>query len=265
MKKSISGAILFILLATACGKVPTDLPDRPVERITRDFESGNLVGFHYLVVDTNFNTQIVSAPVRRGNYALKNTLRPDDYIFNGYRTELSLYNCARYKTDVFYGFSLMIDTAYSDNQFNLLCQWQDLPYYIQGEAWEPTPVLHGSSPPMALVYADGELVTVMNENPNSNNATFQISEPLPVSKGQWIDVVFHCFWSDDNEGFVEAWINGTPIISGTGNRHYGPNIFSRTGNYFKFGQYRGSEPTVNSNIVYFDEVRVGTSYNEVMP
>ena len=143
---------LFIAsLAASCGKVPTELPDRPIEHVVRDFESGNLGGFHYLVVDTNFNTQIVTAPVRRGNYALKNTLRPEDFIFNGYRTELSLYDCARYKTEVYYGFSVMIDTAYSDNQFNLICQWQDLPYYIQGEAWDRTPALHGSSPPLQLV------------------------------------------------------------------------------------------------------------------
>ncbi len=265
MKFSVLRFLFIASLAASCGKVPTELPDRPVERIVRDFESGNLGGFHYLVVDTNFNTQIVTAPVRRGNYALKNTLRPEDFIFNGYRTELSLYDCARYKTEVYYGFSVMIDTAYSDNQFNLICQWQDLPYYIQGEAWDPTPVLHGSSPPLALVYADGKLVTVMNENPNSDNHTFQISDPLSVNKGEWIDVIFHVFWSDDNDGYVEAWINDAPIINSPDNRYYGRNLFARTGNYFKFGQYRGHNATANTNIVYFDEVRIGTSYNEVKP
>ena len=90
---------LFIAsLAASCGKVPTELPDRPIEHVVRDFKSGNLGGFHYLAVDTNFNKQIVTAPARRGNYAVKNTLRPEDFIFNGYRTELSLYDCARYKT-----------------------------------------------------------------------------------------------------------------------------------------------------------------------
>jgi hypothetical protein len=115
-----------------------------------------------LVVDPSINTQIVTDPVRKGNFAVKNTLRPDDYIFNGYRAELSVYNCAKYKTEVYYAFSFMVDTAYSDPEFNLICQWQDLPYYIQGENWEPNPTLHASPPPLALVYASGNLEIKMN-------------------------------------------------------------------------------------------------------
>ena len=107
----------------------------------------------------------------------------------------------------------------------------------------------------------------MNENPNSDNNTFTVGNPLPIVKGQWYDVVFHMYWSDDNTGFVEAWINGTSVtpFNGTDNKFYRRNIFNRTGNYFKFGQYRGHEQPAHTNTVYFDEVRIGTSYAEVAP
>jgi len=260
---------LFISVLTilSCGKVPSEEPNQAFEHFIGDFEVGNLNGFHLLVPDTLVNTQIVNYPVRKGLYALKNTLNPGDYINNGYRAELAIYNCAKYKTEVYYGFSFFIDTAYIDQEYNLICQWQDLPNYLMGEDWEPNPVLHGSPPPLALVYLDGKLEIKMNENPTNNNSTFIVGSPIDVAKGTWNDIVFHVYWSDDDSGYFEAWMNGNLITpsNGTTNRFYNANIFNRSGNYFKFGQYRGKENTAHSNTIYFDEVKVGSSYNEVAP
>jgi Polysaccharide lyase len=265
MKKALLG--LLILSIYGCGKVPTTLPDIPFDHFVGDFENGTISGFHYLITDTSVCTQIVTYPVRKGNFALKNTLRPDDFTNNGYRVEFSIYNCANYKNDVFYGFSFLIDSAYSDNAFNLICQWQDLPYYIQAENWEPDPNIRGSSPPLALVYVDGKLEIKMNENPQSNNQTFLVGEPQMIIKNQWYDVVAHIYWNDDETAFIEFWLNGTPITpsNGTDNKFYNRNLYNRAGNYFKFGQYRGKEKTTNTNTIYFDEVKIGSSYSEVAP
>jgi|GEM_PF-5980437 len=78
--------ILFILLVVGCGKVPTAEPDKPVLHFAGVFESGNINGFHYLVPDTTFNTRVVTAPVRRGLFALKNTTRPEDLCFRSLRS-----------------------------------------------------------------------------------------------------------------------------------------------------------------------------------
>ena len=260
---------ILILLTTlfGCGKVPTPEPNQPFDHFVGDFETGNLNGFHFLVPDTSINTKIVTNPVRNGIYALKNTLRPDDYINNGYRAELAIYNCAKYKSEVFYAFSFMIDTNYSNQAFNLICQWQDLPYYEQGENWEPDPNLRGSSPPLALVYVNETIELKMNENPSSNNQTFLVGNAQPINKGQWYDVIAHIYWNDDNTAFMEVWLNGNFItpFNGTDNKYYKRNLYNRAGNYFKFGQYRGKEKTSNTNIIYFDEVKIGSTYNEVAP
>lgn len=80
-------AILSLFLL-ACGKVPTPEPNQTIPQFVGDFENGTISGFHYLVVDTAQNTQVVNYPVRKGKHALKNTLKPGDYINNGYRSEL---------------------------------------------------------------------------------------------------------------------------------------------------------------------------------
>lgn len=259
--------LVVLILFYSCGKVPTPEPNQSFDHFVGDFETGNLNNFYFLVADTAVNIKLVSTPVRKGNFSLKNTLLPDDFIFNGYRSELAIYNCAKYKTEVFYGFSFMIDSNYTNHEFNLICQWQDQPDYLQGENWEPSPNLHGSSPPLALVYVNGSLELRMNDSPNSNNSTFLIGNSQLINKSQWYDIVAHIYWNDDNTAFAEFWLNGNfiTLFNGTDNKYYKRNLFNRAGNYFKFGQYRGKENTSNTNIIYFDEVKIGTSFNEVSP
>jgi hypothetical protein len=264
---AISMVICFLSFSTySCGEVPTEIPGQPVEHFVGDFETGNFNNFHFLVPDTSFNTQIVTHPVRKGTFALKNTLRPKDYIFNGIRSELSVYNCAKYKTEVYYGFSVLIDTNYDDLRYNLICQWQDLPYYITGEVWEPTPVLHGSPPPLALIYVDGNFELKRGKGPVSQETELLASAPA-ITKGVWHDLVFHVFWSDEDDGYIEAWFDGNYFTPNNGAdfKVYKPNLYVRSGNYFKFGQYRGKETPTQTNTVYFDEIKIGTSYTEVAP
>lgn len=259
--------LFFLLLLSACSEVPLPEPGQSFLHFSNDFESNNLSGFYYLLPDTSRNCTIVDSPVRKGNHALKNTLLPDDYINNGYRAELAIYNCAKYKTEVFYGFSLLIDPSYSDLQYNILCQWQDLPDYYRGESWDVFPVLHGSPPPLSLTYVNGTLELKMNVNPLSSNETFRIGDAVTIDKNKWYDLVFHIYWSTDETAFIEAWINNTHITPYNGNdyKFYKTNLYNRAGNYFKFGQYRGKNKTVSGNTVYFDEIKVGSTFNEVSP
>lgn len=252
---------------SSCGKIPTAEENQTFENFSEDFESGSLTQFSFLVADPAVNTVIVNNPVRQGTHALRVTLRPEDYLNNGYRAELSIYNRCKYKTDVYYGFSFLVDTTYEDQRYNLICQWQDLPNYMAGEGWTQTPVLYASSPPVALILVDDQLQLKYNEKPGSNNQTEILGTYNTLLKGVWVDLVLHAYWSTGNDGFLECWVNGQPIINPSGDDHkfYGRNLFNRQGNYFKFGQYRGSEPPTHTNSVYFDVVKVGHSYAEVAP
>ncbi len=249
----------------SCGKVPTSVPNQPISHFVGDFENGTVSGFRYLLIDTTKNTQIVNNPVRKGKYALKNILHPDDFVNNGYRTELAIYNSANYKSEVYYSFSFWVDSNYLDTTYNLVCQWQDLPYYLQGEDWTPSPTLHGSAPPISLTYVNNTIELKMNDNPSSSNQTFLVGEPLKIKKGKWYDVVAHIYWSDDKTAYQEISINGKSItpFNGLDYKYYHRNLFNRAGNYFKFGQYRGKNKTEHTNIIYFDEVKIGSTLNEV--
>jgi hypothetical protein len=260
--------LLVILLLTlqGCGLAPTP-EENEVIHFNGDFETGSLSQFHFLVADSAACTQLVTSPVRKGAYALRNQLRPGDYANNGYRTELAIYHCAPYNTEVYYGFSFLIDSAYGDPAYNLICQWQDLPNYLQGEDWTAIPNVRGSSPPLALVYADGAVQLKMNSNPRSDDHTFAVGEARAIPKGVWHDAVFRIYWSDKDHGYVEAMLDGSPLtpFNGTDHLYFHRNLFNRSGNYFKFGQYRGKDNPEVANVIYFDEVKVGTSYAEVTP
>ncbi len=267
MGNTIWKIITLIIPFMGCSEVPTVESNQPFIHFNGNFESGKIDGYYSLVKDTSLNTKIVKFPVRKGNFALKNILLTNDYIYNGYRSELAIYNCAKFKTEVFYGFSVLIDSTYTDNQYNIICQWQDLPDFYKGEVWNSIPVLHGSPPPLALAYVNSTLELKMNTNTFSSTETFRICNPEIIQKNKWYDLIFRIYWSDDSTGFVEAWINNRHLteFNGLDYKFYKSNLYNRSGNYFKFGQYRGSNRPTTINVIYFDEIKIGSSLNEVSP
>ena len=181
---------------------------------------------------------------------------------NDCRCRLYQYkNCAKYKTDVYYGWSFFIDTTYTDSHYCLLSQWQNLPDYNNGETWNNT---FPSPPPLAVVYVNDTIK--INRNEKVVNENIETIGQRKIEKGIWHDVIFHIYWSDDNTGFVEAWLDGTPLLDATDNKYYGANLYNRAGNYFKFGLYRGNDTDDYKPIIsYCDELKIGSSYSEVKP
>ncbi len=78
-------------------------------------------------------------------------------------------------------------------------------------------------------------------------------------------MVFHIKWSLD-DGYVEAWKNGMHVTPFNGKDHkvHGSTVYNKVGRYLKIGLYRSSSITT-TNVVYFDEIRIGESYAEVAP
>ena len=75
---------------------------------------------------------------------------------------------------------------------------------------------------------------------------------------------FHIGWSQDETGFVEAFLDGQPLINPDTENHRasGPNLWNAAAPYLKIGLYRNAQITT-TNSVYFDEVRAGATRAQV--
>jgi len=213
-----------------------------------DFEVGDLSQWDGAskVNTTNSRIEVVEEPVRRGRYAIKVTLLPnDDYPKD--RAELVLHSPPGGSgpgDERYYAFSALIpeDFRTGAENFFILAQW------------------HGNDsdlPPLAVHYHDGEVVL------KGNRKRGEIWRG-GVEKGKWFDLVFHIRWSSGEDGLLEAWKDGKKIVALRGKtcngeeveNFKGPNIF------VKFGGYRGRDVDIVQT-VYLDEYRIGTNYAAV--
>jgi hypothetical protein len=90
---------------------------------------------------------------------------------------------------------------------------------------------------------------------DQNQRTFLLSD---FRRDAWVDFVFHVRWAPDNTGFVEAWVDGQPVLPLTNT----PTIYEGQGVYLKQGLYRlrSSE----TSVVYHDGMRRGSSFADVV-
>ena len=102
----------------------------------------------------------------------------------------------------------------------------------------------------------------------SNNINKERGLSLSKSEiiGRWNDILMHVNWSYENDGFYKVWANGNLIYNYDGKTLWDKKIRAN----FKFGIYRnwlehtwetGSDG--GTTIVYFDEIRIGRTKNEV--
>jgi hypothetical protein len=92
---------------------------------------------------------------------------------------------------------------------------------------------------------------------------------MPLPRGRWIDFVAHVKWSkDQNEGFVELWVDGVPQLLKNGQRRmYTQTVMSDQNEGLKTipTNYRRQGIIAGAVTLYHDEVKVGTSYDSVAP
>ena len=156
--------------------------------------------------------------------------------------------------------SLMIERYYAeDSKWQMFYQFHDEPDWTKGETWETYTV---RIPPHSLLYMNGTLGFYLN----SIDLGKECIARCDVEKGVWIDLVLHLKWSMDYDGFVEICVNGEPVtpFNGIDYKFYRPTEYNVVGNALKIGLYRDSS-IESTSVVYFDEVRIGSSYEEVTP
>jgi polysaccharide lyase-like protein len=231
-----------------------------------DFETGGLQGWSGDFARAE-RAEVVTAPVRKGRYAVRITLAPGDIAASKERAELKVGDKRIERVhgsqggEMWYGWSLLIPTDYADppgDQFQILAQWHQQPdRALPGER----PKRMGPPPlTLHLVTDAGRHVLLLIGQASSTGAPRTLGA-RPIRLGTWIDLVFHIRWSTGRDGFVEAWLDGRPF---TGGKKYEPTLYSPVSNYLRLGLYRGKGvPTVNR--VYYDEVRLGDSYQAVAP
>ncbi len=162
----------------------------------------------------------------------------------------------------FYGFSLYPAANYDTGPITLVMQgaqwYPEIPNWAQG-AWH------------RIEIDGGRWYYIYKYSDNGATGSSGIRENRidlgPVARGQWTDFVIQARWSFNNNGFIKVWIR--PPGGSYTVKH------ERTGwvlvnvpqvPYLKLGQYRSAPnwPGVNSEeFLYIDEIKVGTTYNDV--
>lgn len=240
---------------------------QPVKPFVGDFERGDLSGWLVREAARDDSIQIVTDPIRRGRYAARFTVRPGDFVSKGNRAEVSWDNRDAPGSEGWYGWSFFLPKDYPDTEWRprlwqCLGQWHDQPNREKGETWATFP---GHSPSIALYYVwkNGTSSLELWYGPLKNQA---IIARAPVEKGRWNDVVFHIGWSTGANGFVEAWLNGQPLTPKNGDTYKvgGANMWNDYPHFLKIGLYRNRDITT-TNSVFFDEIRIGNSRQEVDP
>lgn len=228
-----------------------------------DFEAGSLQGWGGDLARSD-SAVVVTQPVRKGRYAVRITLAPGDRAADKERAELKIGDKQIERThgsqggEMWYGWSLFLPAGYTDppgDQFQMLSQWhQQLPASA-GRGLK-------GAPPIALHLVPNDrghaLVLIGQPTPTGSPRTLGEGQIRPDA---WTDLIVHIKWSTGKDGFVEAWRDGHPFTKG---KMYGPTLYSPVSNYWRLGLYRHKGAST-TNTVYYDEVRVGDSYQAVAP
>ncbi len=174
------------------------------------------------------------------------------------RSELQLKGTAPSNTEVYYSWDIKIDGAYQESDdWQIIGQFHDQPDPAIGETWSDYPA---HSPPLAFKYRNGSLI-ISVYSWEINGVMELVSTPL--TKDAWHKIITRVYWSTENDGFVETWLDGN-LIEGPDEvtRYTARNLFNNAGNYLKIGLYR-SKSILTANTVYYDNIKSGLTFESV--
>ncbi len=245
-------------------------------------DDGGISSFWNLQINNSESITIVDDISRNGDYSLKFNVSyldyavPADWPTNKSRAELSLREeyADQYPMNgepIFYGWSIYFPPGYEYNisapdNFNIIGQWFHRPDIGNGQTWEDWFDLYdGKRMPPSLHLEYAELITgekgiglVWKPTPETPAASIAEKE---INLGEWNDIIFEIKWSTDTDGYIRGWLNGELF---TADPFYGINMYNPTPKNLKVGLYRGPSARMN-NYVYYDEIRIGGTYEEVDP
>ena len=231
--------------------------DDPQNTIFKRWEGGHNESYH-----------IVSDSVGYGEKAFRIDITPDETTQGGAdrpvknRVEFGISPGHMECHEGWYGWSFMIPVNFTDKPengsgFNVIAQWHD-------QAGDPDN-RSTNNPPISVLYGTVNGVTGIGLKYGLNDVNRHFMAEEVIEKGVWYDLIFHIGWSEDWDGFTEVWMDGEMITNGTVE---GPNMHGWRAHYWKAGLYRGEvgqDATLTNNSIYYDEFRIGQSYDAVNP
>lgn len=285
MKKALNtlAGFLFIISIYSCIESSVECDERELRSVSFGFESsledwinlgGNIEAKHASDIE-------ISADIfKQGSKSVKFTVSPASNINNGNRAELTFDQMIESGDETFYEYNLFIPTDYWDvsslraddgkPNWQILGQWHDQPDECLGETWED---IADHSPPIALYYnfltlsdneytnllSDPDFTEIFGMDPNWNDIStiaLEYSGSViaihEIKKGEWVRLKFNIKWSEDSDGFIQAWIGQNAFTNG---KITGSNMLNNASHYFKFGFYRNpTSPFTNK--VYYDDLEI---------
>ena len=248
------------------------------ETSLEDWAKSGGSGERYFDEDISISSEIA----HKGMSSCKFRITPESYIARGNRAELTFDQEAVEGDESWYEWSFYIPGTYKDvpledntgaPNWQVMGQWHQQPNFEEGESWDNYSQ-KGKSVPIAFNYLylsdndpeylklkkDPRLKTLFGYDSIWNNVSaisLSVGDPpvavtiKKIEKNTWYRVKIHIKWSQDDNGFVEAWLNEEPFTDG---KYYGKNMLNKVSHYFKYGLYRN--PSIPYTNEVYDDIKI---------
>jgi hypothetical protein len=205
--------------------------------------------------------QSVSDVTRNGEASLRFELRKGDAFKDSlgrstYRAEVDTKDFPPMRSVRWYAFSMYLPEDFpKEDNWLVLAQWHGVDKRHLGEASRIPAMQFSYRGERFRLMIRHSAERILKEEEGSAKETPFSTTSLP--HGRWNDFVVQAKWSYENDGFVNAWLNGEQIVKYRGPVGYNDDV----GPYFRFGLYRGM--TDKTHVVYFSQVRSGVNAEEI--
>ncbi|GAB6091684.1 polysaccharide lyase [Spirochaeta dissipatitropha] len=260
--KIIIVLLSFVFLSCNTNRVTPYDYGKPVY-INLDFEDGTHSPWEGQYNDSAYNGQYnfeisTKTPPNGGNFSGRFFLGSGgDYWLspnNGLesaRSEIQLKSTAQEGNEIYYSWFFMIDSNYIESDdWQIIGQFHDQPDPAIGETWNNYPA---NNPALSYKYRNGQLIIAVY---SFESKSVMDLVGIPINKGEWYQIKSRIFWSTEDDGFMEFWLDGQQIEASGLTRYTARNCFNKAGNYLKLGIYR-SKDIDSVGIVYFDNILSG--------
>jgi hypothetical protein len=194
--------------------------------------------------------QIVTDPVRQGQYAAKFTVRPGDKYgsTSGERSEVLWVGSAESDgQDYWYSWSTLFPTTWTEPRgWGIFVQWHSF-------NWTTPAIAFNARQDSVIVNVDGGPL-------NSAGTTGSVRNVFPLlsslHKGMWNDFIAHIKFSGGNDGAITVWhrVEGESAYAKILDVSGFPTLQSQDGfiqkNYLVHGLYRGDD--TKTDVIYQD-------------